>query len=76
MSDAATRVDLYRRIAMISSREDYSDMQDELIDRFGDPPRTACALLDIALLRARASELGVTEIKQELGRLLAGMAAK
>ena len=70
VSDAATRVDLYRRIAMISSREDYSDMQDELIDRFGDPPRTACALLDIALLRADASAAGIYEITQKNGSLL------
>ena len=70
VSDAATRVDLYRRIAMISSREDYSDMQDELIDRFGDPPRAACALLDIALLRADASAAGIYEITQKNGSLL------
>ncbi len=68
--DAATRVDLYRRIAMISSLEDYSDMQDELIDRFGDPPKTACALLDIALLRADATRAGVYEITQKNGSLL------
>ena len=66
----ATRVDLYRRIAMITSLEDYSDMQDELIDRFGDPPKAACALLDIALLRADATRAGVYEITQKNGSLL------
>ena len=70
VSDAATRVDLYRRIAMITSLEDYSDMQDELIDRFGDPPKAACALLDIALLRADATRAGVYEITQKNGSLL------
>ena len=68
--DAATRVELYRRIAMISSREDFRDMQDELIDRFGDLPRAAQTLLDIALLRADASKAGISEITQKNGALL------
>lgn len=70
VADAATRVDLYRRIAMISTEEDLRDMQDELIDRFGDPPRAAQALLDIALLRANASRAGIYEIAQKNGALL------
>ena len=70
VSDAATRVDLYRRIAQISNLEDYSDMQDELIDRFGDPPKAACVLLDIALLRADATRGGIYEITQKNGSLL------
>jgi len=65
--DAGTRVDFYRRIEMIHDREDYLDMQDELIDRFGDPPRAAIALLDIALLRAHASRCGICEIVHKSG---------
>ncbi|MDY3618377.1 transcription-repair coupling factor [Agathobaculum sp.] len=68
--DAGQRVDLYRRIALIRSEEQKSDMLDELIDRFGEPPAEAVALLDIALLRARASDQGISEIKQADGRLL------
>lgn len=68
--DAATRIDLYRRIAMIRAQEDYLDMQDELLDRFGDPPKSALALLDIALLRARASAAGIHDISQKDDHLL------
>lgn len=68
--DAGQRVDLYRRIALIRSEEQRSDMLDELIDRFGEPPTEAVALLDIALLRAKASDQGISEIKQADGRLL------
>ena len=50
--DAGQRIDLYRRIALIRTEEQRSDMLDELIDRFGEPPEEAVALLDIALLRA------------------------
>lgn len=70
VSDAATRVDLYRRIAMIASADDLQDMTDELIDRFGDPPASAMALLEIALLRADASRAGIFEITQKNGALL------
>ena len=70
VADAGQRVDLYRRIALIRTDEQHSDMLDELIDRFGEPPAEAIALLDIALLRAKASEQGIAEIKQQDGRLL------
>ena len=60
----------HRRIALIRTDEQRSDMLDELIDRFGEPPAEAIALLDIALLRAKASEQGIAEIKQQDGRLL------
>ena len=70
VSDPGQRVDLYRRIALIRSEEGRSDLLDELIDRYGEPPAEAIALLDIALIRAQASEQGLTEIKQENGRLL------
>ena len=68
--DPGQRVDLYRRIAAIRSEDGRSDLLDELIDRYGEPPKEAVALLDIALLRAEASAAGVTEIKQDNGRLL------
>ena len=68
--DAGQRVDLYRRIALIRTEEQRSDMLDELIDRFGEPPAEAVTLLDIALLRSQASEQGISEIKQQDGRLL------
>ncbi len=67
--DDGQRVDLYRRIAMVRTEETYHDMLDELIDRFGEPPTQAVALLEIALLRAQASEQGIVELKQLEGRL-------
>ena len=44
-------------------------MQDELLDRFGDLPKPAQALLDIALLRADASGVGISDIVQKNGKL-------
>ncbi|MCI8593974.1 MAG: transcription-repair coupling factor, partial [Oscillospiraceae bacterium] len=64
------RMDLYRRIAHIRSEADADDMTDELIDRYGDPPRSVNNLIAVALLRAGAAECGMTEISQKNGCLL------
>lgn len=58
------RLDTYRRIADILDEEDASDVLDELIDRFGDPPAAVKSLIDVALLRNRAASLGIREISQ------------
>ncbi|MPM98819.1 Transcription-repair-coupling factor [bioreactor metagenome] len=59
------RMDLYRRIAHIRSREEADDMTDELIDRFGDPPSVVNNLIAVALLRADAAAEGIVEIAQK-----------
>ncbi len=59
------RMDLYRRIARIRSEEDADDLTDELVDRYGDPPRSVNNLIAVALLRAVALECGVVEITQK-----------
>ncbi|MBM6974588.1 transcription-repair coupling factor [Intestinimonas butyriciproducens] len=64
------RMDLYRRIARIRSESDADDLVDELIDRYGDPPRTVNNLISVALLRAAAAGCGISEIAQKGERLL------
>ena len=59
------RMDLYRRIAKIRTEEDADDMVDELIDRFGDPPRPVNNLISVALLRGAAARCGISEISQK-----------
>ena len=63
------RMDLYRRIAAIRTNEDSADVLDELIDRYGEPPKSVLALLDVALLRAAAVRAGVSDITQKGDRL-------
>ena len=64
------RMDIYRRIARIRSEEEADDLMDELLDRYGEPPRTVNNLISVALLRAAAAECGITEIAQKNGSLL------
>jgi len=63
------RIDLYRRIAQIKTEDDADDMISELIDRYGDPPGSAVALVTIALMRGEAERAGITEISQKGGWL-------
>ncbi len=64
------RMDLYRRMAAIRSRQDADDLLDEIIDRYGDPPRGVINLVDIALLRAEARRCGVQDIRQKASDVL------
>ncbi len=61
------RLEIYRRISEIRTEEDVSDVTDELIDRFGEPPESVLGLLTIALIRSRAEACGVYEIRQRDG---------
>ena len=56
------KLDVYKRISSIETEEDYSEMQDELIDRFGEIPKPCANLLRIALLRAEAHRSYATEV--------------
>jgi len=64
------RMDLYRRMAAIRDQSDADDLLDEIIDRYGDPPRGVLNLIDIALLRANARKLHICDIKQKSGEVL------
>lgn len=63
--DAAGRIEAYKKIAAIASRSDAEDVLDELIDRYGDPPRTVQGLVDISLVRVTAARAGIVEIEQK-----------
>ena len=64
------RMDLYRRMAAIRCQADADDLLDEIIDRYGDPPRGVLNLIDIALLRAEARSCGVQDIRQKASELM------
>jgi transcription-repair coupling factor (superfamily II helicase) len=65
ISSLPARLGIYRRIADIRSEEDARDVIDELIDRFGDPPKAVNGLIEAALLRNRAASAGIAEIEQK-----------
>ena len=64
------RMDLYRRMAAIRNQADADDLLDEIIDRYGEPPKGVLNLIDIALLRAEARSCGVEDIRQKASEVL------
>ena len=64
------RLDVYRRIASISTNEDSMDFIDELIDRYGEPPKAILGLIQTSLLRNTAARLGISEISQVKNQLM------
>ena len=75
VSSGEQRMDLYRRMAAIRSQEDADELLDEMVDRYGDPPKGAMNLISIALLRARAAAQGISDISQK-GRTIQFTLAK
>ncbi len=56
------RLAMYRRIAVISDMDMFIDVQDELIDRYGDLPEPVANLLNIAYIKALASACFITKL--------------
>lgn len=64
ISNEYQKLDIYKRTAGIETTQDYDDMLEELLDRFGEPPKAVLNLLTIARIKALAHRSYVTEIKQ------------
>lgn len=58
------KLDIYKRIAAIENEEEKDEMLDELIDRFGEPPRSVQNLLTVAQIKADAHRVYLVEIKE------------
>ncbi len=63
------KLDIYKRIAVIENQEEKEEMLEELIDRFGEPPKSVENLLEIARLKARAHQCYYTEIKETADKI-------
>lgn len=64
ISNEYQKLDIYKRIAGIENQQDYDDMLEELLDRFGEMPKAVLNLLAIARIKALAHRAYVAEIKQ------------
>ena len=65
ISNEYQKLDIYKRIAAIETEEEQDDMLEELIDRFGDPPRKVQQLLMIAQLKAKAHAAYIIAVEQK-----------
>ena len=69
ISSLNQRIDVYRKIMTLNTSEDKEDLIDELIDRYGEPPEAVTGLIEVSLLRNKASHLGISEISQKNGAM-------
>lgn len=64
IGQSSEKIMMYRQIASIDNEEEYSIIIEELIDRFGDPPRSVINLMDIVLIKRWASQVGFSQVKE------------
>lgn len=71
ISDPAQKVEMYKKIAAITSLLEADEVEEELEDRFGDLPTATRNLLEIARLKVLAKQLGISAVTTERGDLVA-----
>ncbi|MDR7855667.1 transcription-repair coupling factor [Tissierella sp.] len=64
IEDEEQKIEVYKKIASISNMEDYRELLDELIDRFGDLPKEVENLMDISYIRYLGSKTNIKNISQ------------
>ena len=60
----AQKLEMYKKVADIENEEELSDCLDELMDRFGEPPKSVQNLLQVALIKAMAHEAYIVKVQQ------------
>ena len=70
ISVSSQRMEMYKKISLISEPCDRQDVLDEFIDRFGNVPREVLRLLNISLTRALASKSEIKKIELREGFLI------
>ena len=65
VEDAMHKIELYQQIAAIRTDEQATDLLDEIIDRFGDPPPALNNLILVAQIKILARKMGVKSVIQK-----------
>jgi len=63
IENESLKLEVYKRISLLQSEEDKDNLLEELLDRFGDVPKVLENLTEIAVLRAIAKSVYISEIK-------------
>ncbi|KQZ67257.1 transcription-repair coupling factor [Nocardioides sp. Root151] len=56
------RLEMYKRLAEVRSDADVELLREEMLDRYGNPPKSVASLLEVARFRARARQAGISEV--------------
>lgn len=69
ISDESVKLDMYKRIAGIRTEEDVRDVTDELNDRFGQVPQETKSLINVALIKSKCMDAGISRVSYFGGKL-------
>lgn len=70
IEDEVIKIQMYKKIAAVETRDDYYHLKEEMEDRFSDIPDATYNLMDVALLKAKAKAIGITELRDRGGYVL------
>ena len=70
ISDERHKIEIYKRIRQIDNRVNYEELQDELIDRFGEYPDVVAYLLEIGLAKAYLDKVFVNRVERKNNKLV------
>ncbi|MBQ8165350.1 MAG: transcription-repair coupling factor [Clostridia bacterium] len=70
IEDENARLEMYRKIATVTSDDDISDLTDELLDRYGDVPANVLNLMSVAKIRSMSEKCGFVSIIQQPKRIV------
>ena len=76
ISDAQTKMELYKKIAAIQTEEELNGIYEEMSDRFGPVPDEAASLLSLAQIRILCVKLGILSLKEKRGNVEAVFSPK
>lgn len=65
IADERQKIEIYKRIHEIDSRVNYEELQNELIDRFGEYPDVVAFLLEIGLIKFYLDQVFVQLIERK-----------
>lgn len=69
IGNAMHKIEIYQRIAAIRNSKHSSALLDELIDRFGEPPKEVMRLLEVAAIKNYARDLGIRSVIEKGSQL-------
>lgn len=70
ISDELIKVEAYKKIAAVKSKEDSEEVADELIDRFGDIPKEVNNLILISYIKSICDRLGIAKISENKDKIV------
>ncbi|WP_172931265.1 MULTISPECIES: transcription-repair coupling factor [unclassified Streptococcus] len=65
ISDQRHKIEIYKKIRQIDNRVNYEELQEELIDRFGEYPDVVAYLLEIGLVKSYLDKIFIQRVERK-----------